>query len=145
ARLHERLQDMLDGDDIQIADFLTEVCADLSICFSTVGAPGVELEVQIQSGRMKPRAALALGLIVNELVPNAGKHGAGKRLIQISLRRDRMGWRLTVRDNGGGMTEDALARSGLGMRLLRDLANQLGGTLRLDPATQGTSVSVFWN
>lgn len=147
ARLHARFQNMAGLQEIQIADFLNEVCADLSICFNAAGSGAVELEVDVQSRAMQAGDALTIALIVNELVTNAVKHGArgGRQLVRVRLRPEGKKWRLAVSDNGPGVTPDSFeAGSSLGARLLHALAAQIGGKLRVDPVTEGASISVVF-
>lgn len=147
ARLHARFQNMAGLQEIQIADFLNEVCADLSICFNAAGSAAVELEVDVQSRAMQAGDALTIALIVNELVTNAVKHGShgGRQLVRVRLRPEGKKWRLAVSDNGPGVTPDSFeAGSSLGARLLHALAAQIGGKLRVDPVTEGASISVVF-
>lgn len=72
---------------------------------------------------------MPLGLITNELVTNAAKHGAGR--IEVHVSAADAGVRLTVSDDGPGLPAgfDPAARTGLGMRIIRSLVHQHGGTL----------------
>lgn len=94
--------------------------------------PGVELEWSLAPLQLSPDQALPLGLIVNEIVLNAFKHGfpdgrAG--LVTIKLERPLEGNEavLVVQDNGVGMAETPAGGIGLGTRLISGLAQQLGG------------------
>ncbi|MES2033178.1 MAG: histidine kinase dimerization/phosphoacceptor domain -containing protein, partial [Pseudomonadota bacterium] len=60
---------------------------------------------------------MPLGLITNELVTNAAKHGAGRIEVHVSAADN--GVRLTVSDDGPGLPAgfDPAARTGLGMRI----------------------------
>ncbi len=87
-------------------------------------------------------AAVPCGLILNELACNALKHAFGGRNggeVAVSLRADSHGRvRLGVRDNGSGLPTGSdwkQARS-LGLRLVRMLSGQLGGTVEAGPGTQ---------
>lgn len=147
ARLHARFQATVGLREIQIADFINEVCADLSICFNAKEAP-VQLEVDIAPRRMAAGDALTLGLIVNELITNAVKHAPQGRsqLVRIRLYREERKWRLTVHDNGPGLSPESFdVGANLGARLLHALAAQMGGTLRVDQVNEGASISVLFN
>lgn len=147
ARLHARFQDLSDLNEVQVSEFLGEVCADLSICFNATGAPPVQLELDIQQKAMQAADALTLGLIVNELVTNAVKHGPRGRvqLVRIWFRREDCRWRLTVHDNGPGVDPRSFdVSASLGMRLLHALAAQIGGSLQIDPVNEGASISVVF-
>jgi two-component sensor histidine kinase len=147
ARLHARFQNMAELHEIQISEFLAEVCADLSICFNATGTGPVQLEIDVQPKAMKAADALTLGLILNELVTNAVKHGPRSRaqLVRIRLRRDEWKWRLTVHDNGPGIAAESFdVSASLGTRLLHALAAQISGTLQIDPVNEGTSISIVF-
>jgi two-component sensor histidine kinase len=77
--------------------------------------------------------AVALGLIVNELVTNAAKHAypppAGGA-IHVSLSHGPEELVLNVRDEGRGLP-DSLEGRGIGMRLVRSLVQQCHGRLEV--------------
>jgi two-component sensor histidine kinase len=81
--------------------------------------------------------AIPLGLIVNELISNALKHafpGERSGTIQVNLRFQSSGKLvLAVRDNGVGLPAafDLDKAHTLGLKMIRDLTRQVGGTLNL--------------
>lgn len=87
--------------------------------------------------------ALPVALIVSEVVSNALKHAfsdAQKGTIRITLRREGAGRAVvTVADDGVGFSPDG-ARRGLGLRLVRAFAQQVGGEAgyRADGGTRFT-------
>jgi two-component sensor histidine kinase len=102
----------------------------------------IDLDVRDEF-RFTPEGANAVALIVNELVTNAFKHGlrGGTGRIGVTLERIDDGWRLAVRDDGGGMTEPGMgaadavgAPAGFGLALVRGLCRQLGGQLSVASA-----------
>ena len=85
------------------------------------------------------RLAVPLALMVNELVTNAIKHGGhGCRIV---LLRGAPGdtLELTVSDAGRGPSPDG-PRQGMGSRILRGLARQLGATIEAGAGTSGYAV-----
>ncbi len=83
-----------------------------------------------------PDQALPLGMIVNEVVSNAFKHGfpngrAGE--VNVTLTRPLEGNDavLTIADNGAGMGEIPAGGIGLGTRLINGLAAQLQGSVSM--------------
>ncbi len=75
--------------------------------------------------------AQPLGLVVNEVVSNAMKHafqerGTGTITITLKLIEPERA-ELTIRDDGAGFDPQATPGSGMGSRLIRAFAQQLGG------------------
>ncbi|MDQ7824167.1 MAG: histidine kinase dimerization/phosphoacceptor domain -containing protein [Candidatus Eremiobacteraeota bacterium] len=78
-----------------------------------------------------------LGMIINELLTNAMKHsfpGRDKGIITVSLSKKDNEGTLIIEDNGIGVSEtiDIAAPEGFGLQLVGMLAEQLGGTIRLE-------------
>jgi two-component sensor histidine kinase len=93
----------------------------------------VRLECHVDAGELDRDRAVAIGLIVNELVTNAAKHafadgGAGR--INVAFERQPRGYRLIVEDDGRGLPADfATRRQGLGRGLVEAFTRQVGGSL----------------
>lgn len=95
-----------------------------------------------------PRSsAIPLALIMNELITNACKYaypdGAGE--VRVKLLMDGQRVRLSVADDGVAMPSEAMTarRSGsMGLRIVRSMANQLGGEVEIHPAEKGKSICV---
>jgi two-component sensor histidine kinase len=128
SRVHDRLQLDKDGPAVEGRDFLRQLCEDLQV--SLIGLRPVVLRVASCDCSLKPGRAVAVGLLVNELVTNAVKHAfpddrAGT--IQIGLDRGRDHFTLSVADDGIGMPLAGPGRSGT--LLVRALVQQLDGAL----------------
>lgn len=81
-----------------------------------------------------------IGLIVNELVTNAAKHGSGR--IDVLYEVQNGGHSLIVCDEGCNLPDDfdpAVASKSLGMQVVRSLAKQLGGELTAGRRPDGSS------
>ena len=81
-----------------------------------------------------------IGLIVNELVTNAAKHGRG--IIEVRFEIDGDDYEIIVSDEGRDLPKDfdpAAASSSLGMRVVTSLARQLGGELTSGQRPDGSS------
>lgn len=128
---------MLYGTDnlatIDAADFLRTLALQIlqggQYCSSLVS-----VDFSLQSVRLDPDQAIPVGLIVNELMTNALKYGvngpSGGR-IRVSF-KELVGERdLEVADSGGTLPPgfDPHASRTLGMQLVCNLAQQLGGKL----------------
>jgi two-component sensor histidine kinase len=87
--------------------------------------------------------AIPAGLIVNELVSNALKHGlttGGEAELRIGLKCADGEVSVAVRDNGPGLPPglEYASTSALGMHLIQMLTDQLEGTLRIGPGPGGS-------
>jgi two-component sensor histidine kinase len=119
---------------------LSRLCADLSqIC-------GVEVEVTGDEGSVPTTWIQPIGLLTNELVTNAAKHGAGK--VAVIYKADGTARELSVCDQGEGVPAnfDPATSSGLGMKVVGLLAKQLGGKLVVseNPAGRGACFQVVF-
>jgi two-component sensor histidine kinase len=88
--------------------------------------------------------ALPCGLILNELISNAFKHGFpnGAGEIELTLRNGLEGkGTLSVEDNGIGIPSqlDVNTSKSLGLRLVRLLTQQIRGSFELVRSDPGTS------
>ncbi len=105
----------------------------------------IQIQADIQRVGLDLDAALPCGLLVHEVVTNALKHAfpegrAGE--VRIVLRRQPAGTvGLELSDDGVGLPEglDWTSARSLGLRLIRELANQLSATLHIESAG-GTKV-----
>jgi signal transduction histidine kinase len=79
--------------------------------------------------------------IAQEAVNNAVAHGGADR-IEISLGRTDVAGFLNVRDNGSGLSKEALRSDGIGMSTMIHRAHLIGGSLDVRPrADGGTTVT----
>ena len=108
---------------------------------SLVTTPGlVRLHIDLASVFVEMDQALPCGLLVNELLSNALKHGfpsgaSGEVRIELHAIAGGQQWRLRVSDNGVGLPADFEARRGqsLGLQLVSDHVAQIRGRLEVGP------------
>jgi two-component sensor histidine kinase len=140
AKAHERIHYGSDAKRLDLGTYLTHVCEDVetSLPYSNVVVTA-EPSIIILTDR-----AIPLALIVNELIMNAAKYAyEGQAAGKVEVRLVRLGnneIELSLRDGGRGLPADFDLRrpSGLGMRIVQALCQQLDATLsvlRLDPGT----------
>jgi two-component sensor histidine kinase len=105
----------------------------------------VVLKTEIDSELLPTDQAIAMGLIVNELVTNALKYAFPrdtKGTVTVRLKRGPGELRLTVADKGEGL-DPRHADSGLGGWLVEGFAQQLGGTIERESSSSGTVVRLI--
>lgn len=128
ARVHQHIHLADSGERPDATAYLTRLCEECSRVFDhgapvTVEGPVVHVETD---------DLVSLGLIVNELVTNAFKQGAGRVGVKLSVHEGRID-RLVVTDDGPGPPDDFTLQGGrgLGMRVVRSLARKLGADISL--------------
>jgi two-component sensor histidine kinase len=142
ALIHEKLYRSDNLAQIDIADYIQELVADLFRA-QNAARRGIILRLHSASVLLDIEKAVPCGLIVNELVSNALKHAfpngrSGEVWIELKT-DDQNHVTLIVADNGIGFPAELDFREAesLGLRLVDTLVNQLDGTLELD-SNQGT-------
>jgi two-component sensor histidine kinase len=146
ALVHESLYGSENLARIDFASYAQSLAADILASYASPSTP-VRLKTDLEAVIMGVDLALPCGLILNELISNAFKHGFpdGSGEIKLTLRNDPDGTcTLCVEDNGVGIPPDFEAHSNksLGLRLVRLLTRQIRGTfelVRADPRNFGTS------
>jgi two-component sensor histidine kinase len=137
ALVHERLYQ---SEDLARIDFVEYVRNLANYLIRSYGADAnlVKLRVSVDDVLLDVDAALRCGLIINELVSNSLKHAfpdsrQGEILIEFHSDDDRQ-FMLVVSDNGVGLAQDFDFRDAgsLGLQLVQNLVDQLGGTVELD-------------
>lgn len=153
AAVQEQLHAPGNADRIDMLPYLARLGTALST--SMIGDnPAVMIKVVGEGGTATSREAESLGLIATELVMNALKHafptGKGDCRIVIAFDGDGTNWKLSVADNGVGKPDGLFAqpKTGLGMGIVKALAQQLGAKLETLADSAGTTVSIthatFW-
>lgn len=132
ALVHEELYSSSDFSRISLKKYLEKIVPRLANPAGRENGPVCtfrldEVELSIEK-------AVPFGLIINELVTNAVKHGLKERRrgeLRVETRADGNNLTVTVADNGCGLPPDfEPARTGtLGMQLVLGLTRQLRGTL----------------
>ena len=144
ARAHHRLYR---GDHVRVIDltaYLLDLCGDLQ---ASAGECRIETalaeEVEVATDR-----AIPIALVLTELVTNAAKYAypdqaTGRILVRLA-RGDAACLELSVADDGVGLPAgfDAATSRGLGMRIARALAQQVGAELRVRTRKPGTEFAL---
>jgi two-component sensor histidine kinase/ligand-binding sensor domain-containing protein len=145
ALIHENLYRSPRLADIDVPQYIHRLCRDLQSTYA-VQPDRVTIVVEAADIGLPMESAVTCGLLLNEMVSNALKHGfpEGRRgtiRIEFSVENgDKKSaapsrtYRLVVADDGVGLPEGFQAKGfgSLGWRLIRSLTGQLGGTLAVE-------------
>jgi PAS domain S-box-containing protein len=146
ALIHEKLYRSAEMIRLDFAEYVGDLVLDL---FRTYGVhqEGINVYTNIEDIHLEVDTAIPCGLIINELVSNVLKHAfptgtAGE--VSIALARtgpDAL--LLTVSDNGIGFPVgfNWHQSPSLGLKLVKDLARQLDGSVEVD-STSGTTFRI---
>ena len=121
ARVHRHLLDEENVAYVSALSYITRLSEDLAEIL------GVPVVVTGNDAQLTTKTTQSVGLLLNELVTNAAKHGSGK--IVVSFAAANSDCKLSVCDEGKGLPPsfDFSAQKGLGMKIIDVLAKQLGG------------------
>lgn len=130
GRVHEALYTGPSFSTVDLALYLPTLLEEIGHAHGA-DAKDLALSCEIASVQLPPEKATPVGLIISEVVTNAFKHAFdGSAPGEITVRggpceNDEV--ELIVRDNGKGYGKSTAKGSGLGSRLIKSLAEQLGG------------------
>src|SRR3984957_13874802 len=141
GRAYERLTYNADYENIDLVEYLREIISDLE---PTVAPSKIQFdapeEIQIAADR-----SILVGLIVNELVSNAGRHAypdcPGGSIHVRLVRSDKDSIFVSVRDEGVGLPVgfDPTTSKRLGARIVNALSTQLGAEMTRLKSAVGTN------
>ena len=145
GRAYERLAYNADYENVDLVEYLRQIVGDLE---PTVAPCKIEFdapeEIQFAADR-----AILVGLILNELVSNAGKYAypdcpGGSIWVRL-VQPDNKSILASVRDEGVGLPLgfDPTASKGLGNRLVNALSKQLGAELTRPMSPIGTNCELL--
>jgi two-component sensor histidine kinase/CheY-like chemotaxis protein len=143
AQVHRRLYTSHDLKNVMLNQYLGALLEDLRR--SAEGNRMSRLTLKAEPIEIDPDRAVAIGVIVNELVMNAVKYaypdGAGP--IEVDLHAQGDDLVLSVADNGVGLNGKTDPRStGMGQRIVTAMASKLEASVERDPNHAGTRIVV---
>jgi two-component sensor histidine kinase/CheY-like chemotaxis protein len=143
AQVHRRLYTSHDLKNVMLNQYLDALLEDLRR--SAEGNRMSRLTLKGEPIEIDPDRAVAIGIIVNELVMNAVKYaypdGAGP--IDVNLHAQGGDLVLSIADNGVGLNGKTDPRStGMGQRIVTAMASKLEASVERDPNHAGTRIVV---
>jgi len=144
AEVHKRLYTSDGVESVSVDQYLSELINDLRRSAEDHGLSQLSFEAdQLQ---LDPDRAVALGVIVNELMINAWKYAYpdSSGPIRVALKRGQDSEVvLSVEDDGVGTDNDMGRNStGLGRKIVTAMAQKLGAKVEHAPKEQGTRILV---
>jgi two-component sensor histidine kinase len=126
-------------EQVRVTQHLSDLCTQIK---RGLGRPGVSLECHADELSLDADKAVAVSIIINELVTNALKHAFPDDRhgsISVSLRKASSQLQLEVADDGVGLNSSFRSPSeGLGSRLIEMFVKQLRADYRLSSDGGGT-------
>jgi two-component sensor histidine kinase len=133
AAVHESLSTQHLSGEVDFGGYLRNLVERLSRSLLSDGR--IRIEVEAYPCCVSIDHAVALGIVVNELVTNAVKYAhppPAQGWIRVRFQPMESGALLSVEDNGGGLPADFDgAGGGLGARLVKSFVTQVGGELAI--------------
>lgn len=141
AQVHRRLYTSQDLKTVMLNQYLEALLEDLRR--SAEGNRMSQLTLKAEPVEIDPDRAVAIGIIVNELVMNAVKYaypdGAGP--IHVVLRSCSDGLELSITDDGVGLqVKQNPLSTGMGQRIVSAMATKLETKAERDPSHPGTRI-----
>ena len=142
SHLHRKLADQPQDSDIDLGGFIVESCTALVSSLSLNGRIGIVYELG-EKCMLPAEKAQLVSLMVSEMVMNAVKYAHPTDIpvqVHLTCACDHVGSTFVeVQDDGVGLPEnfDEKTSGGVGFKLMRSLAKQLGGSLKVDSSSLG--------
>lgn len=144
ATVHRRLYQSDDVSRFDLGAFTANLVADV---VGSSGRDNIETVVDIVPIEVPSGHAAALGLVLNEILTNAIKHGfADGRSGSLTVSAQKSGRQamITIADDGPGMSPTDIV-DGLGRVLIKRLSRQVGARAEWASADPGTQVLVTFS
>lgn len=138
ATVHRRLYQSSDITTFDAGAFVETLAADV---IGSSGRANIAVDVDVEPILIPSAHASAVGLVVNELLTNAVKHGfpdGRTGTLTVTARQSQRRGQIVIQDDGPGIV--ASANNGLGKKLISRLVKQINGEARWLPANPGTRV-----
>jgi two-component sensor histidine kinase len=137
AKLYDLLSETQRTQEVDLPSYVNRILATLGSSYGPVKGE-VRFDVSCPPIALSTKCAAPVGLIINELVTNAIKHGfvdADPGIISVHIHQEGERIVLKVSDDGCGLPPRfALDDScGLGLQIVQMLTAQLGGTIDVAP------------
>lgn len=144
ALVHNKLYETNDVVHVYLQEYIKDLAQGI---LSSNTPAGKEINLQINGDdkiNLSLDTSISLGLILNELITNSCKYAftnKDKGNIWVSIQQKENNYVLEVKDDGSGLPAEFERKNSLGVRLVKNLTRQLGGTVNFSN-NNGTIVSL---
>lgn len=131
SAIQDRLHLSQDFSEINIKDYVVDLISNLKNSYSLKNE--VLLAIDIDDLKLDLTKSVPFGLIINEIATNSFKYGFIESnlhpKLSIRCRCDKDFVRIEIEDNGPGMEHSKNENTGMGLELVQNLSNQIGGVM----------------
>jgi two-component sensor histidine kinase len=145
AFIHESLYQTKDFSNINFSEYVTNLSRNLVHSYE-MSEGNIALALDIDHVFLNLDQSIPCGLIINELITNSLKYafrGRKKGLITVSVKKKGDDMRISIGDNGVGLSQKVDYRNteSLGLQLVVTLTEQLNGKIKLE-RNKGTRFTI---
>jgi chemotaxis protein methyltransferase CheR len=134
------------GTEVDVSTYLKKLCESLTASMIGDRRP-ISIKVAAEKKKVTTDEAIGLGLITTELIINALKHAfVSGREGTVTVEYKVVGeeyWKLSIADDGIGISPENLEKKGLGTGIIDSLTKQLEARVVVETSPKGTTVSVI--
>jgi two-component sensor histidine kinase len=134
--IHQKLYQENNITGIETKSYFSELITNLAYSYG-IDSNKVKMDITIENLLLDVDTAIPLGLILNEMISNAFKHGLDKEngifFLSFSKPNEKQ-LVLTIKDNGNGISKDFNwdKSKSYGMRLIKTLSNKLKADIKFE-------------
>lgn len=147
AKVHEKLYQSTTLSDISLDVYISELAEEIASAYQS-DQRNIELKLDVEPVSIHLDEAIPIGLILNELINNAYKHGLNGHdtgHIKISLVRENDKMVMSVTNTGNSLPSDfdLKDRDSLGMTLVNVLLKKIHGSLDVQAGEETSFIINF--
>lgn len=144
ALVHKGLYESDDLRFVEMQTFLDSLLQELAVAFG-LDERGIYITGRVDCDPMEADTATPVALFIVEAMTNSVKHGvSGGGAIRISIQQKGSDVAVSVADSGIHTAESQNPEGGIGTKLMKGFARQLGGTLSRTSSESGYEIGLFF-
>jgi two-component sensor histidine kinase len=144
ALVHNKLYETNDVVHVYLKEYIADLASGI-LSSNTPSGKNINLHIaEDKAVSLSLDTSISIGLMLNELITNSCKYAFTNKEqgnISINITQQNSQYTLQVIDDGSGLPQDFEQRNSLGVRLIKNLARQLGGDVSFTN-NNGTTVLI---